>query len=304
MRSDQARGALLGTFVGDALGMPFERRAAGDIPEQPEMINARLGRGTYTDDTQMMIALAESLLERGGVDADHLSRAFVAAYEPHRGYGSGTTEVLRLVRSGVEPQVAARTLFEGTGSQGNGAAMRIAPVAVLDGGNRDGLIAAARASARVTHAHPVAVDAAVAQAVAIAAAANADDPLETALAVAATPELRARLARAAELRTTVCEPGQVAEVLGHAATALDSVPTAIYAATVNGPPEAAISFAVRCGGDTDTLGAMAGAIAGARAGWTAIPERWLAALENGTKGRDHVTRLADDLFAAASKRPI
>jgi len=60
---DRARGALLGTFVGDALGMPFEGTAATDIPARVEMVAARRGRGTYTDDTQMMIALGESLLE-------------------------------------------------------------------------------------------------------------------------------------------------------------------------------------------------------------------------------------------------
>jgi ADP-ribosylglycohydrolase len=61
---DRARGALLGTFVGDALGMPFEGAAHHDIPATVEMIAARRGRGTYTDDTQMMIALAESLRSR------------------------------------------------------------------------------------------------------------------------------------------------------------------------------------------------------------------------------------------------
>ena len=58
------------------------------------MLDARLGRGTYTDDTEMAIALAESLLERGGIDAQALGRAFADAHDPRRGYGSGTTEVL------------------------------------------------------------------------------------------------------------------------------------------------------------------------------------------------------------------
>ena len=63
-RRDAALGALLGTFVGDALGMPFEGSPAELIPEHLEMVEARLGRGTYTDDTEMMIALAESLLSQ------------------------------------------------------------------------------------------------------------------------------------------------------------------------------------------------------------------------------------------------
>lgn len=296
---DRARGALLGTFVGDALGMPFERAAPADVPKTLEMVEARLGRGTYTDDTQMMIALAESLIECGRIDPDHLSHAFIAAYDPRRGYGSGTTQVLQLIRGGADPQGAARSLFGGQGSQGNGAAMRIAPVAVRYPADRDELVAAARAAAHATHAHAVAVDAAVTQAVAIAAAASGEDPLEAARQASATPELERRLADADELRDSGADPSEVASALGNGSRALDSVVTAIYAAAVHRSPEAAVSFAVRCGGDADTIGAMAGAIAGAGAGASAIPKRWLDALENGAKGRDHVTGLADALFAAA-----
>jgi poly(ADP-ribose) glycohydrolase ARH3 len=91
---DGARGALLGTFTGDALGMKFEGAPSAAIPERLDMLDAPLGRGTYTDDTQMTIALAESLLEHGGVDEEALGRAFADAHDPRRGYGSGTTEVL------------------------------------------------------------------------------------------------------------------------------------------------------------------------------------------------------------------
>ena len=52
---DRARGALLGTFVGDALGMPFEGQHGRLVPPRLEMLDARLGPGTYTDDTQMMM---------------------------------------------------------------------------------------------------------------------------------------------------------------------------------------------------------------------------------------------------------
>jgi ADP-ribosylglycohydrolase len=67
---DRSRGALLGTFVGDALGMAFEGDPPGAIPPRLEMVEARLGRGTYTDDTEMMIVLAESLIEDGSVQPE------------------------------------------------------------------------------------------------------------------------------------------------------------------------------------------------------------------------------------------
>jgi poly(ADP-ribose) glycohydrolase ARH3 len=296
---DRARGALLGTFAGDALGMPFEGAPPAAIPERLVMLDARLGRGTYTDDTEMAIALAESLLERGGIDARALGRAFADAHDPRRGYGPGTTEVLRLVRSGVHPHAAAGSLFGGEGSQGNGAAMRVAPVAVRYAGDRAALAKAARGSARVTHAHPLAVDAAVVQATAIAAALVGEAPLEAALAAATTAELKGRLIKAARLLDSRPQPAEAAAALGNQPTGHESVPVAIYSAAAHDSVEAATTFAVRCGGDTDTIGAMAGAIAAARAGATAIPSGWLEALEDGPKGRSHVETLAELLAAAA-----
>lgn len=97
-------GVLLGTMVGDILGAPFEC--------QPhEMVAARLGTGTddtagwirqsrYTDDTQMMIGVAESLVKRGGFDGEDMARRFAENYEPFRGYGSGAHQVLAALRQG------------------------------------------------------------------------------------------------------------------------------------------------------------------------------------------------------------
>jgi poly(ADP-ribose) glycohydrolase ARH3 len=295
---DRARGALLGTFVGDALGMPFEGATPEKVPERLEMLDARLGRGTYTDDTQMAIALAESLLDRGGVDARALGRAFADAHDPRRGYGSGTTEVLRLVRSGVHPHDASRLAHGGQRSAGNGAAMRVAPVAVRYAHDSGALTQAARASALVTHAHPIAVDAAIAQAAAVGAALNGDDPLEAALTAATTPELEDGLSAAARLLHNRPEPAELAATLGNRPTGHQSVPTAVYSAVAHESVEDAITFAVRCGGDADTIAAMAGATAAARAGAGAIPDRWLDALEQGPKGRSYVESLANRLVAA------
>lgn len=295
-RLDRGRGALLGTFTGDALGMPFEGTPPAAVPKRVEMVDARLGRGTYTDDTQMAIALAESLVDRGGVDVEHLGWAFLEAYDPRRGYGVGTRAVLRLISAGVTATDAALRAFGGRGSLGNGAAMRVAPVAVRFADDHEALLDSARRSARVTHAHPVGIDAAVAQAAAIGAALQGEDPLASARAAATTSELRGGLATAADLLAEPSpSPEAVAAALGNGATGHESVPAAVYAAAAHGGFEEAVSFAVRCGGDTDTIGAMAGAIAGARDGVAAIPARWLDALEDGHKGRSHVESLAEQL---------
>jgi poly(ADP-ribose) glycohydrolase ARH3 len=170
--------------------------------------------------------------------------------------------------------------------------MRVAPVGVFYARDLDRLRDEAARSARVTHASRQAVAGAVAQAAPVAAAVRGESPLEAALAEAATSELRFALRRVADgLEQEWAHPEAAAE-LGTEATALRSVPAAVYAATRARSFEDACTFAVQMGGDTDTIAAMAGAVAGARFGATAIPQRWLDPLEDGVRGRSHVERLA------------
>lgn len=294
--ADRAGGALFGTFVGDALGMPFEGLSHAAIPEDVEMVEARRGRGTYTDDTQMMIALAESLIARGRVDGEHLARAFLDAYVAERGYGAGTQRVFELWRSGVPVASAAARLFGGQGSRGNGAAMRIAPVAVCFRDDHERLCVEAAASARVTHTHSVGVDGAVVQAAAIGAALRAENILDVARSAAKTAELRGALDELEGLLGGTRTPAEVQVRLGSSADACGSVAAALYSALAHDRIEAALRFAVRLGGDTDTVAAMAGAVAGARGGYRAIPTRWLEALEDGDRGRSHVQTLITPLI--------
>jgi poly(ADP-ribose) glycohydrolase ARH3 len=294
---DRALGAFLGTFVGDALGMPFEGLPHTDVPAAVEMVAARRGRGTYTDDTQMMIALAESLIERGRVDDQHLASAFTEAYEPDRGYGRGTRRVLELWANGTPVASAAAQIFDGHGSRRNGAAMRIAPIAVLFRDNPPRLLTEAARSARITHSHPVGVDAAVVQAAAIGAALREEDILEAALDAAHAPEMTDGLRDVGELLLTPPDPVQAYARLGSSSDARESVCAAIYAALAHPTFEPAVRFAVRLGGDTDTIAAMTGAISAARHGARSIPARWLTALEDGDRGRTHVEKLTTRLLA-------
>lgn len=150
-RVDRARGALLGTFVGDALGMPFEGAPPGAVPAELEMVESRLGRGCYTDDTEMMIVLAESLIADGSVQPESLARRFLERHDRRRGYGAGTLGVFAAWRDGIPVDTAAREAFGGQGSIGDGAAMRIAPVGVR---LRSGPGTRAGAPQRDGHAHP------------------------------------------------------------------------------------------------------------------------------------------------------
>jgi poly(ADP-ribose) glycohydrolase ARH3 len=176
--------------------------------------------------------------------------------------------------------------------------MRIAPIAVRFAASPELLCAQARRSASLTHAHPLAIDAAVLQAAAIGAALRGEEILSATRDAAETPLMRQQLDHAMHLLAAHADSDEAATQLGNSAEAHRSVPTAILAAVSQPRFEQAVSFAISCGGDTDTLGAMAGAIAGGRHGASAIPERWLNALEAGEKGRHHVERLAEALVAA------
>lgn len=298
--SDRAVGALLGTFVGDALGMPWEGWHGDDVPAALEMHDARLGRGTYTDDTQMTIALAESLLRCDVIDDDDLAGAFLAHADPRRGYGSGTLRVLDSLRRGTPVGQAAAEVFEGRGSLGNGAAMRVAPVAVRFYDDQVLLGVQARRSARITHMHPVGIDGAAVQAAAIAAALDDDDPLAAAAAACRTAHVRRALDDVRRRIDRRLDPAALRSTpSGVSARADDSVAAAVVAGTLAADFEQAVTVAIRAGGDTDTVGAMAGAIAGARFGASAIPQRWLDALEDDERGRSHVQALAEQLAKRA-----
>ncbi len=294
---DSATGALLGCALGDAIGElafthPSKDDLAAAVAAQSELV--------YTDDTAMTIALAESLIARGGLDPDDLGGRFAAHFgrEPWRGYGPGPPKIFALVeRTGIAYREAARRLYGGEGSFGNGAAMRIAPIGVA---HRDGpeLREAACRSAEVTHAHPVGQDGAAVQALAVgiatahALAGRRLDPAATAerlVTAAQTPEIRQKMQAMARLLAEDAPPARVADAVGRSIAVQESMPFAVYA-FLQAPEDfqACLHCAILNGGDRDTLGAMTGAIAGAYLGAEALPPGWRAAVENG----EDLTRLA------------
>jgi poly(ADP-ribose) glycohydrolase ARH3 len=305
---DAFRGCLLGGFVGDALGAPVEGLSPGRLRREfgtvREMIAGRRGRvGRYTDDTQMTIAVAEWLLEDPSWDPASLARKLVESYDPSRGYGRGTTNVIRRLRNGESFETAADSVFP-RGSFGNGAALRVGPCALLLHHDRDRLDRLVETSAIVTHSHPLGVAGAVAQARAIALALEtrneALDPIAFAVAVRSTlpsVEFRRKLRAVEECLERGATPDTVRARLGTNSTALGSVGTALFAFLAHAASfEEALVYAVNLGGDTDSIGAMTGALAGARLGASAIPERWRRALEEGEKGASYVEELAERLL--------
>lgn len=158
---------MVGIAVGDALGRPVEGHR--DVsPGYIDEITTRPRSLTYSDDAAMSIWLTESLLACGGFDGADMARRFADGYfaEPYRGYGGNIVHVFQRVSRGMDWRTAATIQFEGSGSYGNGGAMRVAPVAVWAYPDMEETIRLARETAEVTDTHPIGVEGAVIQAVA------------------------------------------------------------------------------------------------------------------------------------------
>lgn len=305
----KARGALLGAACGDALGAPFEGMPTR-LRDDLTAFDQSTAMLRYTDDTAMTIGLAESLIEVGDLDEDHLATVFARHWraEPWRGYGRSTFGLLQSLAAGASWRTVAATRFGGQGSWGNGAAMRVTPVALF-AREVHGAMDLARRTAVVTHAHPLAIDGAAVQAGAIALAMEtpADLPLRAATLLgrlrilAREGRMADQLARLADIAADEPEPAVVARQLGNGVDALSSVPAAIAAALLAGghttgdAMEGAIRFAIAVGGDTDTIASMAGAIVGAHLGAESVPQAWIRRLE----GADRLIQLADRLASLA-----
>jgi poly(ADP-ribose) glycohydrolase ARH3 len=303
--AERFEGCLLGLAVGDALGGRFEGMSAGGVrghcPTVADLMDHPQDELWYTDDTQMAIGVAETLAAHGEIVEEHLCAAFVANYEPFRGYGWGTRLLLETMQEGRDHRAVARQHLPG-GSYGNGAAMRVAPVGLVFGDHPERLCEQARRSAMTTHTHPLGVDGARVLALAVGQACRAtafdrDAFFDRLLRACESEEFRARLGAAA--RATTADD---LAALGNGIAALDSVPTAIASfALAPYSYEEAIGRVILLGGDTDTMAAMAGALAGAHLGVRALPSRLVDLLEDGPKGRTYIRQLAARLAQAGGQ---
>ncbi len=294
-------GCLVGSAVGDALGSLFEGFWASDL----EFAGYS---GRWTDDTHMMIGVAESLISCGGFDGSHMAQIFIKNYEeePWRGYASGPPQVFRMIKRGLAWSEASKRLFNGLGSYGNGAAMRVAPVGLLYYDNEERLRSVAYAQSQITHAHELGMEGAAVQAYSVALAVKADSSSELdsyeflgkVKEFTISEVYRQKIEKCSELLSET-NKRKVARELGNGVEAYNSVPAAIYSFSRNWHSfKDAVTYAVSLGGDTDTIGAMAGAISGAYHGVENIPEEWKNKLEK----KHYIEKLAEELWNLKSRK--
>jgi len=294
-------GGMIGSALGDAIGeLAFHYPEKGKLGSHLD----RLQKFRYTDDTAMSIGLAESILGKGCLDQQDVGERFRKNFhkEPWRGYASGPPTIFSMIEQlGITYAEAAGTLFGGTGSFGNGAAMRVVPVGLFFHDSPD-LYQIARMSAAVTHAHPVGIDGAAVQAKAIALAVKLDPGeafprevfIDTLIGFADTPEMKEKMLLVQELINANTTPPFAAEQLGQTVAVHESLPFALYSFLRHPKSfEDCLSCAILNGGDRDTLGAMACAISGAYLGIKAIPESWREKLENRLYIEDLALRLSE-----------
>lgn len=261
----------------------------------------------YTDDSEMMIAVGESLVRMGGVSATDVLATLAASYDPARGYGHGMKLAIAAFRRGGR---AASASWE-EGSKGNGGAVRVVPIACAYHDDRDLVAAAAEESAGVTHAHPLGRAGAVAHAIAIACVVGRRDDWNAAARESVLSAVgRARavtsttiMSRLESVRSLLAAPAsstEAARVLGSGVLAEEAVPLALFCFLRHAPDfEQVITSAVLAGGDTDTIAAMSGALCGALVGEAGIPAHWIARLADEAKGPAHLRALADATLTLA-----
>ncbi len=304
---DRCIGCLLGTACGDILGAGVEGWSAGEIRETygelRDFPRTSRGFGCYTDDTQMTLALATSLVECGWVDAKHVSAKYAEFYEGWRGYGGAAHRVMRVLQQGGDYRGTGLLQFP-DGSFGNGGAMRIAPVGLAyRHADLEVLHQAVEDALLCTHVHTEAIDGAFIQARAVAVAATTslaefapqrllDDLHE----MSRTTIVRSKLeALSRGLQESHPDSLVIAKV-GSGIRASEAVAAALWAFLRYGAEsEECVVRAVGFGGDTDTIGAMAGALAGALHGRSWIPPRWYDNIENGMGGRDEIIAVSRQL---------
>jgi ADP-ribosyl-[dinitrogen reductase] hydrolase len=301
--AQRVEGGMLGLVIGDALGVPYEFQPPHALPGakhielQPPAWFARshpgVEPGTWSDDGAQALCLLESLLQQGRFDPDDFARRMVNWYEwGHLAVGGEVFDVglttagaLRAIRDGTPALEAASREVS---ANGNGALMRVLPLALWHQGSDAELVHDARLSSVVTHGHLRSQLCCALYCLWIRRMlAEAGEPWSEAVAA-----LRAVIGadESAELELHIRpELAPAGRGSGYVVDSLQSARMVLS----RGPYEQVVKAAIALGDDTDTTAAIAGGAAGVRDGIGAIPARWLEAL----RGRELLDPMLTQLLA-------
>jgi len=297
---NHAAGCLLGLAIGDALGAPFEGRKGPIEPPEKFFIRGDLPAGAYTDDTQMSLITAESILQCKDLDPDDLAKRFTASIGKIRGIGAITKLVLEKMAEGQKAHFAAEEahLQLGRRSAGNGAIMRMAPIAIAFWDDIPKVCQAAADAAAIIHFDPLAHNAAQAVAELTALLLSGASIREQALATVEALFLPKDSCVAAALRKGASSSAE--ELRPETGFAIDTLTAAIWAFLEKDDFKGCVQAAISIGGDTDTTAAITGSLAGAMWGLGEIPKEW----RDGVEGSKEILKLSNKLvdFSLSNSR--
>jgi ADP-ribosyl-[dinitrogen reductase] hydrolase len=285
----QQRSRILGCVLGGALGDAWGGSWEGSVGRVSFQIPSR---SSVSDDTQLTLATCESIIEHGGVHAERLASHFATWFATGRitGMGASTLKAMGDLVGGVHWAVAGS---RGEFSAGNGAAMRVAPLAFLldpaNGADRTVL----RDICRITHHNDEAYVGALAVVVAIRFILAGIWSHENNLLVAVAESIpdSAVRDRIKQFHPLAISPREVASQFGASGWVVDTVPLALYCAQsiAAKPLSVVLAQAIEAGGDTDTIASITGQIAGTASG---IPADYAQHFSKITGG-DEVIRVAE-----------
>lgn len=281
---DRYRGVMLGSACGDALGGPVEFMSRQQIgAAYPEGVTEFVGGGwlnlapgEVTDDTQQTLILARALTA-DGLDMDQFAAGLLKWYRGQpKDIGNTTRSALAALAAGTPPLDAGAVAVAERGVRGtasNGGVMRCSPVALRFRHDPERLVTASRDSARVTHAEERAVLATVAVNQAIAHLLNggsmSDAPAAAVVGID-HEEIRGRVLGAGSRRREDLQAGGFV---------LETIESAFWALATGADARDVIERGVALGEDADSTGAVAGAMAGAAYGASALPESWTSRVQ-------------------------
>jgi ADP-ribosylglycohydrolase len=272
---------LVGTAVGDALGVPFETF----LINNPLLLDwdgtTYLGSkyhglepGQYSDDTQLSILVAKSLILNSGFNPDDLAARYQDWFFSGvaRGYGKTTKLAMEALKSGKHWNESGIA-----GSLGNGTAMRAAPFGVYFRNDFKQLIAAVKIDSAITHVSEDAEAGAIAIALTAAYAVNRNTENLLDKICENLPDCKVKKTISsldALINADNITPPQALRVLGTKANVQETVPAALYCFLKFDNYHDAVLAAIKAGGDTDTTAAIVGALFGARDGIKKIDRKF------------------------------
>lgn len=279
-------GTLTGLAIGEAVGEMAYR-----FPRPPHLLAEIEAKEVLRPggDSILSLETANSILKLGNVNPQDLGHRFKKQYgkQAKRCFGPSLPKIIATVeKHNITYAEAAQRLFEGRGSKGNAAAVRVPAIGLLFRDDKK-LYERAASCASVTHIHPIGTDGAAIMAKAIAELSKIKEVLciqtfcKDLIGFASTRIFYQKLKNVRTLLDENTLPVKAAHHLGRSVTAHESLPFALYCFLLSSNDFLeTMLHAVSNGGDSSTLGAMAGALSGAHLGIDGIPKSWISKLEN------------------------